>query len=77
MLTNENTVRIELTISPDLNDALDLVVATTGTAKASLVRQSIASMLADVGVLAPSAATSIPMSRSTGRLARDKRKEQA
>lgn len=53
------------------------MVATTGTAKAALVRQSIATMLASVGVLAPSAATSIPKKRSSGRLARDKRKEQA
>jgi hypothetical protein len=66
MAPHENSVRLDTTISDQLNTALDQMVILTGISKASLVRDALTLYLVGVGGALPSVTAAFKSTRTSG-----------
>lgn len=60
-------VELRTTVPRSVDDALTVLVALTGTAKATIVRQALIEKFASVGLVHPDAPSAIKPTRTSGR----------
>lgn len=63
----DNSVVLETTISPELDNALTQLVALSGVSKAALVRNGLHTFLSGVGVLYPELNDALNPTKTSGR----------
>jgi hypothetical protein len=60
-------VKLETSISPELDKAITFMVALSGTSKATIVREALSLYLVGVGAMLPGVADSLTRTRTSGR----------
>jgi hypothetical protein len=60
-------VKLETSISPELDKAINFMVALSGTSKATIVREALSLYLVTVGAMLPGVTEPITRTRTSGR----------
>lgn len=64
---DNNTARLDLTIPPEYERALEQLVELSGVAKVTFVRQALGDMLTTMGLVYPEVADSLRVKKTAGR----------